>query len=125
MRYRLEPEAGAATLTDDEGAARDRDYLQQEIVERAQDGGAAFTIFAVLAEEGDDPDDPTVAWPDERERVALGRLVLTGPETAREQGDDVLVFDPTRVSPGIECSGDKILHARSTAYSASVARRTE
>ena len=56
----------------------------------------------IVAEEGDAVDDPTVAWPDERERVEVGRLELTGPETERERGDDVLVFDPMRVTDGIE-----------------------
>ena len=124
VRYRFEPEAGEATLTEEEGAEREPDYLQAEILERVEKGAAAFALYAVIGGDDDDPDDPTVAWPDERERVQLGRLVITGRETQRETGGDVLVFDPTRVPPGIECSADKILHARSPAYSASVARRT-
>jgi catalase len=68
-------------------------------------------------------DDPTVAFPDERERVEVGRLVLDGPELEREQGDDVLVFDPVRVIGGIELSDDPILHFRSEAYRVSVGRR--
>ncbi len=124
VRYRFEPEAGEATLTEEEGAERQPDYLQTEILERVEGGGAAFTLHAVIGADGDDPDDPTVAWPQERERVELGRLELTRRETERETGDDVLVFDPTRVAPGVQCSADKILHARSPAYSASVARRT-
>ena len=56
----------------------------------------------IVANDGDEVDDPTVAWPADRERVEVGRLELTGPETEREQGDDILVFDPTRVTDGIE-----------------------
>jgi catalase len=78
-----------------------------------------------VAEEGDPVDDPTVAWPEERERVEVGRLVLTGPETGRERDGDILVFDPTRVTAGIELSDDPILRFRPKAYSVSVARRTE
>ena len=37
---------------------------------------------------------------------------------------DVLVFDPVRVTDGIELSDDKILLARSGAYRSSVTRRT-
>ena len=37
---------------------------------------------------------------------------------------DALIFDPTRVTDGIECSDDPILAARGAAYGASFARRT-
>ena len=41
----------------------------------------------------------------------------------RETGGDVLVFDPTRVPDGIRLTEDRILLARSGAYSVSVTRR--
>jgi catalase len=120
VRYRWEPEAGERTLPGDEAKARGRDYLQEEILAR---GETVFRLLVILAEEGDDIDDPTVAWPSEREQVEVGRLVLTGPDTERERDGDVLVFDPTRVVPGIEPSDDPILNFRPRAYSVSVERR--
>ena len=77
----------------------------------------------VIADDGDPIDDPTVASPKERERVEVGRLVLDRPEAERERNGDVLVFDPTRVTEGIELSDDPILLFRPRAYSVSVARR--
>ena len=62
-------------------------------------------MIAVIADEDDPVDDPTVAWPEEREKVELGRLELTGLDTERERDGDVLVFDPTRVTDGIELCG--------------------
>ena len=121
VRYRFEPEAGEASVTQDEARARGRDYLQEDCLARAE---LAFRMVVVIAEEGDAVHDPTVAWPDERERIAVGRLVLAGPETERERGGDILVFDPTRVTGGIELSDDEILNFRPRAYSVSVARRT-
>jgi catalase len=121
LRYRWEPEAGESTISDDEARERGRDYLREDILER---GGAAFRLLVVLAEEGDPVDDPTVAWPDEREQVEVGRLELVGPETDREQGEDVLVFDPMRVTDGIEPSDDPILRFRPRAYAVSVERRS-
>jgi catalase len=50
-------------------------------------------------------------------------LTITELETERETGDDVLVFDPTRITPGIELSEDPVLQFRRAAYSESVARR--
>ncbi|HVS29386.1 MAG TPA: catalase family peroxidase [Solirubrobacteraceae bacterium] len=123
-RYRLDPDAGQAELSADDVADRGPDYLQQELLERLSSGPIGFDVTLQLAADGDPTDDPTAAWPVDRPTVVAGRIELTGPETEREQGDDVLVFDPTRVTDGIECSADPILHARSGAYRVSVARRT-
>jgi catalase len=121
VRYRWEPEAGAQTLSGEDAKALGRDYLQQDILAR---GESAFRLIVIVAEAEDAVDDPTVAWPDERERVEVGRLVVDGPETERERDGDVLVFDPTRVVDGIELSDDAILRFRGPAYSVSVERRT-
>jgi catalase len=120
VRYRWEPEAGEQTLPGDEAKARGKNYLQEEILAR---GESAFRLVVVIAAEGDAVDDPTVAWPAERERVEVGRLVLDGPELEREREGDVLVFDPVRVIDGIELSDDPVLSFRSEAYRVSVARR--
>jgi catalase len=120
VRYRFEPEAGQRTLSGEEAKALGRDYLQEDIVAR---GESAFRLLAILAAAEDAVDDPTVAWPDERESVDVGRLVLDGPALERERDGDVLVFDPTRVTDGIELSDDAILRFRAPAYSVSVERR--
>jgi catalase len=125
VRYQFVPEAGEATISDEEARELGRDYLQEEIAERVGRDPVVFRLVVRLAEEGDLTDDPTVAWPDEREAVEVGRLEITGPEEERERGDDVLVFDPTRVIDGIELSDDPILHFRPKAYSVSVERRSE
>jgi catalase len=123
VRYRWEPEAGEQELERDEAKERGADYLQREIRERVA-GGVGFRLFVVLAEEGDAVDDPTVAWPEEREKVEVGRLELTGLDEKREQGDDVMVMDPVRVIDGIETSDDQILLFRPRAYAVSVQRRS-
>jgi catalase len=121
VRYRFEPEEGERTLPGDEAKARGRDYLRDEILGRSE---TAFRMVVTIAAEDDPVDDPTAAWPDDRERVEVGRLVLTGPETERERDGDILVFDPARVTAGIELSDDPVLRFRPRAYSVSVARRT-
>ena len=121
VRYRWEPEAGVETLSPEDAKARGRDYLQEDLLARAE---SAFRLKAIIATEEDAVDDPTVAWPDEREQVEVGRLVVEGPELERERDGDILVFDPTRVIDGIELSDDAILRFRGPAYSVSVERRT-
>ncbi|HUF83722.1 MAG TPA: catalase family peroxidase [Acidimicrobiia bacterium] len=123
-RYRWEPDDGEASLTEEEAKERGPDYLQKDLADRLAEAPAGFTLSVQIAEDGDPTDDPTVVWPDERERVTLGRLEVTGLAHDREQGDDVLVFDPTRVADGIELSDDPILRFRTDAYAASVLRRS-
>ena len=124
VRFRWEPEAGVAGLSKEEARERGADYLQVEIRERLRSEPAAFRLWVTLAELGDAVDDPTEAWPPGREAVELGRLELTGPDTERERGGDVLVFDPTRVVDGIELTEDPILRYRHHAYAVSVERRS-
>lgn len=124
VRYRWEPEAGEATITEEESRGRDRHYLREELTSCLNDGPVVFTLKLQLGAEGDDPTDPTVMWPDEREMVTAGRLEITGLVDDQEGGCEALVFDPTRVTAGIECSDDQILHARPHAYSVSHERRT-
>ncbi len=121
VRFRFEPEGGEDQLSPEEARERGPDYLNEEIVSRQ---GAAFKLVVTLAAEEDPIDDPTVVWPDGRESVEVGRLELGGAEPEREQGGDVLVFDPTRVVDGIELSDDSILRFRPRAYAVSVERRS-
>jgi catalase len=121
VRYRFEPEAGESTLSEEDAKARGRDYLQEEIAAR---DSTAFRMIAVIAADDDPVNDPTVAWPEEREKVELGRLELSGLDTEREKEGDILVFDPTRVTDGIDLSDDEILRFRPRAYSALVTRRS-
>ena len=120
VRYSWLPEAGVASLKAAEARRRGRDYLQDEISERVARAPVRFTLELQIAGEGDAVHDPTSVWPDERERVAAGTLELT---TTKEVGEPI-VFDPTRVTDGIEPSEDPILNFRPRAYSVSVERRT-
>ena len=124
VRFWWRPEVGEASLEDDEARERGPDYLQREILERVEREPVRFKLVITVAADDDPIDDPTAIWPDERERVDAGLLELTGPETGRERDGDVLVFDPTRVTDGIELSGDPILNFRPKAYDVSVQRRT-
>ena len=123
-RFSFRPLAGEAGLSDEEADARSPDYLQEEIRERLGREPVEFELEVALAGEGDDPDDPTEPWPDGRERVVVGRLRVEGLDHTRERDGDVLVFDPTRVTDGIELSADPILHVRPDAYAVSVERRS-
>ena len=124
VRYTLLPQAPGSRLAPWRARALGRDYLREELRERIGRAPVRFTFEVQIAEPGDPTDDPSAAWPSRRRRERVGTFELTGLETERETGDDVLVFDPSRVSDGIECSRDPVLLFRPAAYSESVARRT-
>jgi catalase len=123
-RYHLEPAAGVVTIAVEEAERRAVDHLRHDLEARLAQAPAVFVLSVSLAHADDPLDDPTAVWPDERERVVLGHLRISGLASDRERDGDVLVFDPTRVTDGIGLSNDPILHFRRAAYAASVLRRS-
>jgi catalase len=123
-RYVWEPEEGPEYLTDEQRDAADRNYLQEEIRQRLGDGIARFTLEFTLANEDDPLDDPTAEWEGDREVVELGELEVISVVENAETPEEPLVFDPMRLTDGIEPSEDKILAARPKAYAVSIERRT-
>ena len=124
VRYTWLPEATEPRISMREARARGRDFLREDLARRLEGGSIRFTLELQLAAPGDPLEDASAAWPNARQRVRVGSLELTDHETGRETGGDVLVFDPTRVTDGIECSNDPVLQFRPKAYSESVALRT-
>jgi catalase len=125
VRYELRPAAGVSRLTPWAARGRARDYLQTGILAQLASGPVVFSVRVQIADAGDPVDDPSAAWPRSRRRVIVGTLSVTGPDTERDRGEDVLVLDPSRVTDGIECSDDPVLAFRPQAYSESVRRRME
>ncbi|HEY1236860.1 MAG TPA: catalase, partial [Solirubrobacterales bacterium] len=123
-RYTWEPEEGPEYLTDEQREAASRDYLQEEIRQRLADGIARFTLEFTLANEDDPLDDPTAEWEGEREVVELGELEVLKVVEDAETPDEPIVFDPMRLTDGIEPSADPILAARPKAYNVSIERRS-
>ncbi len=125
VRYALVPAAGEKPYIGLRLARRrGRDYLQEELMRRLAAGPVLLKLEVQIAEPGDPVDDPSREWPASRRRVTVGTFEITGTDVERERDGDVLVFDPTRVTPGIGLSDDPVLRFRSPAYRESVARRS-
>ncbi len=118
VRYRWLPDLGSELGS--RGRGRGRDYLLEELDERLEHGSVRFTLELQLAGPGDDPHDPTSRWDADGRRVDAGSLELN----AVAEGHDGIIFDPLRLSDGIEPSEDPILHFRPRAYAVSYDRRT-
>jgi catalase len=120
VRYGWEPAASVESLADTAPKNAGRDYLQDEIAERLRLGPVHFTLRVQIAGERDRLDDPTAIWK-EPLTVEAGTLAV---ERIEDSVVEPLVFDPTRLTAGIELSADPILRFRPDAYDVSVNRRT-
>ena len=94
--------------------------LEKELVSKLDKMPIRFRLILQLANSEDPINDPSIEWPEERQTIDAG--VLTLQEVIADGAED-LVFDPTVVTEGIECSEDPVLHFRSSVYKESALRR--
>ena len=123
VRYHLLPDAGEQLLSPDVAKTKSADFLIDELDDRLTTGPVRFSYQVQIASDGDSTVDPSRPWRS-HQTVTVGTLDITGIETEREHGGDIVVFDPMRVTDGIEPSDDPVLRFRTLAYSASVKLRT-
>jgi catalase len=124
VRYTWLPEHGEETISQGEAKDGGADYLQEEMSERLARGPGRMLLQLQLAAEGDETADPRKNWPDDRKRLIAGTLEITELDPSPEQGGEIVVFDPMRLTDGIEPSDDRILAYRPRAYSVSAERRS-
>lgn len=123
VRYHLFPAAGEEFLEGPATQGKDPDFLLDELNTRLAREPVRFELRVQIAGPDDSTVDPSAPW-HSAETVTVGTLEITGPDTEREHGGDIVVFDPMRVTDGIEPSNDPVLRFRTLAYSASVKLRT-
>jgi catalase len=121
VRYRWLPTVDEPDLSKAEVKRRGANYLFDELAERLGREPVRMQLELTIAGDGDEPDDPSDEWAQDRERVIAGTLEVTAIDT---DADDGIVFDPMRVVDGIEPSGDPVLRYRPDVYTLSHARRT-
>ncbi|MDQ0429767.1 catalase [Planomicrobium stackebrandtii] len=120
IKYLWEPESGVATLSPLDAVALPIGFFEADIEDRVARAPVKFRLDVVLGQPGDPTDDPTKEWPKDREKLTIGYLEII--EEAPEA--DGIMYDPTLMTEGIECSEDRILNFRHDAYSISHQRRT-
>ena len=117
VRFSWQPVAGVRN-TDPTAAPRDK-YLFEELENRLRRWPARFLLMMTIGEAGDALDDPTKPWPATRIRVVMGTLTLIKVAEDQDADGERISFNPCRLAPGIEVSGDPILEARLGAYEVS------
>jgi len=122
-RYRILPEAGTAYLNEEQAATKSATYLIDELTERLKAGPIRFKILIQLAAPGDQTDNPTIRWPEDRTLLEFGNFELTElvPDNPTEQKH--IIFDPIPRTEGIEASADPLFEVRAAIYLLSGRRR--
>ncbi|SEE74995.1 catalase [Burkholderia sp. WP9] len=122
VRWAMVPETPYAPITDAEKA--EKNFLEADLDQRLENGPLRWHLILTVAQPGDPTNDATLQWPDDRQHIDAGTLVIDH-TTSQENGAcrDVN-FDPTILPAGIEPSDDPLLAARSAAYALSYKRRT-
>jgi catalase len=124
-RYRIIPDAGIEHLDPEVAQDKDPNFLFDELNQRIGAGPISFQIFAQLAKEGDEVNDATVHWPEDRPLARLGQIVLTAPAENDAQEQKKIIFDPIPRVDGIEPSDDPLLELRAAIYLISGRRRRQ
>lgn len=123
-RWVFEPVAGVERLTEEQMRILGPHFLADEIRRRVAAGPVAYDMVLVFPAAGDDLNNPTVAWPDDRPRAVVGRLTVTSVEAGPGGPCDGISFLNLDMEPGIAFSDDPTLHARAAPYAVSLTRRT-
>ncbi len=123
VRWSMLPQTAFAVLTPEQRAAADADFLSEDLTARLAQGPLRWDMIVTLAEAGDPITDPSQSWPDERQKLNVGTLVVESatPQTSGACRD--VNFDPLILPAGVDGSEDPILAARSAVYSVSFNRR--
>jgi catalase len=98
-------------------------YLREEMVARLQRRTVLFDFIAYVADPGDRTSDPTSYWPVDREQVVLGTVTVRSVVGDSDALQRTTLFDPARLTPGIELSDDPMVAVRSQSYAISFGRR--
>ena len=123
VRYHWIPRAGDAFLSPAATRSMDADFLTEEMQTRLAREPVEFDLQVQIAGPGDSTTDPSAPWAG-TQTITVGTLRITDGDSDRESSGHIVVFDPLRVTDGIEPSDDPVLHFRSYAYSVSVKERT-
>jgi catalase len=120
VRYTWQPTIEETSLSKAAAKGLGRDYLFDGLREQLAAGPVRMDLEVQIADD-DDPHDPSNEWPDDRRRVTVGTLEVTAVD---DDADDSIIFDPMRLTDGIEPSDDPVLHYRPPVYGLSFERRT-
>lgn len=123
-RWVFEPRAGVTRLTAEQLTSMPANFLADELRRRVATAPVEFDMVLQFPGAGDDVNNPTIAWPDDRPRTVVGRLTVSEVAAGPGGACDPISFMVLDQEPGIAFSDDPTLAVRGSAYAVSLSRRT-
>jgi catalase len=123
VRWQFVPEAGVQGLTEETMKTLPDNFLADELRQRVGSAPVAFTLQFQIAQAGDAINDPTVVWPEDRQIVNVGRLVIDKVEPNAVGDCDRITYNPLVLPKGFAASNDPVLLSRAAPYALSLGRR--
>ena len=124
VRWSFVPEAQPATVTAEDLKQRGADVLATDLVQRVAGAPQRWRMTLIVAKPGDVTANPSKAWPEDRQHIDAGTLVVQAIQQEANGPCRDINFDPTVLPPGMRVSDDPFPSARSAAYAVSFDRRT-
>jgi catalase len=125
VRWRFVPRDGEKQLSDAELHSMPNDFLEQALISRVGQGPAQWDMLLTIGQAGDPEDDPTRAWPKERNELKAGTLTISSAMKQEGAGCEKINYDPLVMSDGIAPTNDPVLLFRSPSYALSFTRRLQ
>jgi catalase len=122
-RYQILPVAGIHHLDSTAATKVSPNYLFEDLPRRIARGPIKYRVLVQLANPGDQTNDGSIVWPDDRKRVELGTISLTKIAPNNEELQRSLTFNPIFITDGIQLSDDPLISLRSAVYALSVQHR--
>jgi catalase len=123
FRYQIIPDAGVVKLDSATAAKQKPNYMFDDLKTTMAKGPVKYTIYAQLANPGDQTNDGSVVWPGDRKRVKLGTMSVTKIAANSDSLQKALAFSPIILTNGISLSDDPLPALRASVYALSVAHR--
>lgn len=123
VRWSMQPLTAFVAMSPEEREAADDNFLSEDLITRLAQEPLRWEMVVTLAAPGDSITDPSQRWPEDRQQVAVGAVVIehASPQTTGACRD--INYDPLILPAGVNGSEDPILAARSAVYSVSFNRR--
>lgn len=123
VRWQFVPQDGEKRLSDEALAGAGPNFLEQSLIDRTRRAPARWNMMVSIGHPGDSENDPTIAWPTNRERFKAGTLSITTAMPQKGAECEPINFDPLVMADGIAPTDDPILLFRSPAYAVSFGKR--
>jgi catalase len=104
--------------------ADDPNYLFEALIAQIHRQPLQWHLMLIVGQPGDPTNDATLPWPDSRQQIDAGTLMIDRIQSEDSSPIASLNFDPLVLPDGIAPSDDPLLGARSAVYSVSFTRRS-